>query len=300
MELRQLKYFVKVAELCSFSEASRQLNITQSTISQQIKQLEEELNVELLIRSSHGVSVSDIGKEFLPQAQKTLREAMTCIDKIHDVQQLEVGELTIGTTMTFMPLLKETVQTFMKSYPGIKLNIVCNSMENLMNMLERQNIDVALSYKSDDVYPEIQSHVIFDNQLAVIVDKNHPLSMQKSATLADLEKYPLALPAKGLQARKAFDRLAEGKGYKFDVRLEVNDVQLLMNIVQSSLLVTVLSEATSKRMLGITAVRLEMPNTSMEGSFHVKKGVYTKNATKAFLRILCENRPYGLAIMDLL
>ena len=86
MELRQLKYFVKVAELLSFSEASRQLNITQSTISQQIKQLEDELQVSLLIRTSHGVTVSDMGKAFLPQAKRTLREAESCIDRIRNGQ----------------------------------------------------------------------------------------------------------------------------------------------------------------------------------------------------------------------
>ena len=66
MELRQLRYFVKVAETCNFSEAARALNITQSTLSQQIRQLEGELNAEFFTRDSHHVMLTEVGKEFLP------------------------------------------------------------------------------------------------------------------------------------------------------------------------------------------------------------------------------------------
>lgn len=300
MELRQLRYFVKVAELSSFSEASRQLHISQSTISQQIKQLEDELNVSLLVRDSHSVRLSDIGLAFLPQAQKTLREASTCLDKIHDVQQLGIGELNVGTTITFTPLLRETVQEFMKLYPRVKLNICSYPMETLMRMLDREQIDLALSYKSTEVYPEIESHILFDNRLVLVVDKNHPLAHSRSVRFSDLEKYSLILPAKGLQARSAFDRLIEDRDYRFDVRAEINDVNLLMEILRGTCYCSVLSEATAKRMNDIVSVPLDQVGTSMEGSFHVKKGCYTKTATKEFLRLLCETRPYGLAMMDLL
>lgn len=300
MELRQLKYFVKVAELSSFSEASRQLNITQSTISQQIKQLEDELQVSLLIRTSHGVTVSDMGKAFLPQAKRTLREAESCIDRIHDVQQLGVGELNIGTTPTFTPLLRETVQQFMRRYPGVIVHIFCYPMETLMSMLDKQEIDLALSYKSTSAYPNIESHILFDNQLAVIVDESHPLTQHSSLRLSDLEKYPLALPAKGMQARNAFDRIIDGKDYRFNICFEINEVNLLMDVVRGTRLVTLLSEATAKRMAGVVAIPLDQQGTNMEGSFHVKRDVYRKNATKEFLRMLCENRPYGLAMMNLL
>ena len=75
MELRQLRYFVSVAETNSFSEASRLLNITQSTLSQQVKQLENELGVMLFERSSHRVCLTDVGEAFLPEARRTLHAA---------------------------------------------------------------------------------------------------------------------------------------------------------------------------------------------------------------------------------
>ena len=103
MELRQLKYFQKVAELQNFSEASRLLNITQSTLSQQIKKLEEELNVTLLLRDSHHVQLTDIGEAILPAINRTLRDANACkayldkhplIEPSYDVQTAQGEEVS--------------------------------------------------------------------------------------------------------------------------------------------------------------------------------------------------------------
>lgn len=300
MELRQLRYFVKVAELSSFSEASRQLNITQSTLSQQVRQLESELGADLLIRDSHHVRLTDVGEAFLPQARKTLSCANTCIDRIRDVQQLGSGELNIGSTYSFLPLLKETVLQFIKQYPGVKLNICCHSMETLMAMLGEQKIDLALSYKSSIVHPEIDSHIMFDNRLAVVVSETHPLAYNETVRLADLEKFPFAMPAKGLQARNTFDRIVDGLDYRFNVRLEINEVNVLLDLVRASdKLFTVVSQAAVVRTPGIRSLRLDQAGTQMEGSFHIPSDSYMKRSTKEFLRMLCENRSYGMALMEI-
>lgn len=301
MELRQLKYFVRVAECLNYSEASRQLNITQSTLSQQVKQLENELGVALLVRDSHHVRLTDLGEAFLPQARRTLSAATTCLDRIRDIQQLGSGELNIGSTYSFLPLLKETVLQFIKQYPGVKLNICCHSMETLMKMLEEEKIDIALSYKSPDTHSEITSHIMFDNRLAVVVSDTHPLASQESVRLADLERFPFAMPAKGLQARNTFDRITQGLDYRFNVRLEINEVNVLLDLVRcSDRLVTVVSQAAVARTPGLKSLTLDQMGTQMEGSFHILRDAYTKRATKEFLRMLCENRSYGMALMDIL
>ena len=91
MELRQLRYFASVAETKSFSEASRVLNVTQSTLSQQIKQLEDELGVTLFERSSHHVGLTDVGEVFLPEAKQTLRSAEVCIERMNDIRDMKAG-----------------------------------------------------------------------------------------------------------------------------------------------------------------------------------------------------------------
>ena len=123
MELRQLKYFVKVAETLNFSEAAKAMCVTQSTLSQQIKQLEEELGESLLTRSSHSVALTEAGMTILTNAKQAIYEAGLCVERINDLNRLATGTLNIGVTYSFSPILTETILTFMKAYSNIKLNI---------------------------------------------------------------------------------------------------------------------------------------------------------------------------------
>ena len=78
-------------------------------------------------------------------------------ERMKDVRELNIGTLNVGATYTFCPLLADTVRDFMKKYPGIKLKVYCRSMENLMEMLEHGQLDVALSYKPLESYEDIDS-----------------------------------------------------------------------------------------------------------------------------------------------
>ena len=82
MEIRQLKYFLKVAEALNFSEASRRLYITQSTLSQQISHLEQEIGLPLFESNSHGVDLTEAGKELRPYSQKAVIATNSCFDHI--------------------------------------------------------------------------------------------------------------------------------------------------------------------------------------------------------------------------
>ena len=296
MEFRQLRYFVKVAELHSFSEASKALFISQSTLSQQIKQLEEELGVELLVRDSRHVSMSDYGEQYLPYAKQVLKDVDTSTERMNDVRQLKIGTLNVGATYTFCPLLADTVRDYMKKYPGIKLKIYCRSMENLMEMLEHGQLDVALSYKPLQSYDDIDSHILFNSNLCVIAGKDNPVAKKERIRLAELENLPLVLPAKGLQARNAFDSLLYGQNFKFDVRLEINDLSMLLDMVSRTNLVTLLSGATIHSNKNFVAISLDHPHSEMQGSFHLLKGTYCKNATKEFLKMLVENNSFLMAM----
>lgn len=231
MELRQLKYFVTTAEKLSFSEAARALSITQSTLSQQIAALEGELGVQLFERNKRKMRLTDMGTALLPSALCTLQDADACLHHIRDVQGLECGEINIGTTYTFSPLLQDTVLEFMKEHPHIRLNIFCKSMEELLEMLGHRQIDVALSYKPIDGGANIESHILFDSSLCAIVSKNHVLAKERSVTFRDLENHLVCLPAQGMQARCTLDRiLSTISQTHMDVRLEINDINILCDL----------------------------------------------------------------------
>ena len=286
MELRQLRYFVRTAEVLNFSQAAKSLYVTQSTLSQQIRQLEQELDTVLFLRDSHSVVLSEAGERLLPYAKQTLQSAEACVDHVRDLKEMLSGSLNIGITYSFAPILTETVKDFIKLYPNVKLNIWYKTMEELMTMLRKKELDFVLAFKPSVPYAEIESHILFDNHLSVIMSRNHPLAFEKSLPLEEILPYSIAMPSKGMQARNAFDRFCPGAFGKLNVRVELNDVNTLLELVRGSSLLTVLSDATIHQFDGLTAVPLEMENNQMEGCVHMLAKSYRKRAAEESIRIL--------------
>lgn len=271
MELRQLKYFIKTAETLSFSEASKALCITQSTLSQQIKQLETELGTPLFIRSSHSVSLTEAGEEMLPYARHTVNSAELCAARISDLNNMTAGTLNIGVTYSFSPILTETLIMFRKMYPDIKLNICYRPMAELMELLKSREVDFVLAFRPWKPEDGVESHILFQNYLAAIVAEGHPLAEKESVTLSELQRYDLALPSRGLQARNAFE-LIKPAGYDFRIKIELNEVNILLKIIRQTMLVSVLAEATIHNESGIKAIHLDFPENELAGCVHTLRG----------------------------
>lgn len=288
MELRQLKYFVKVAETLSFSEAAKALYVTQSTLSQQIKQLEDELGEPLLIRSSHSVELSEAGEGILEYAKRALYDAELCRERISDINRLATGELNIGVTYSFSPILTETILSFNKKYPGIKLNIYYKPMSELMDMLRQREVDFVLAFRSRERSDDIESHILFQNYLSAVVGVHHPLASSESITLHDLEKYNLALPSRGLQARNALDSILPSD-LLLKVKVELNEVNILLNLLRQSMLVSILAEATTHNARDVKAIPINVPNNEMDGCVHILKNSYRKKSMLEFVRMLGES-----------
>ncbi|WP_300910603.1 LysR substrate-binding domain-containing protein [uncultured Bacteroides sp.] len=288
MELRQLRYFAKAAETLNFSDAAKALNIAQSSLSQQIKQLEDELNVQLFLRNSHSIRLTEAGEEMLPFALRTIHDAETCADRIHDLQKLLTGTLNIGITYSFSPILTETVISFMKMYPHIKLNIIYRPMSELMELLAKRDLDFVLAFKPTKPVADVESHILFQNSLSAIVSSTHPLASKDKVTLAELGKYELALPSKGLQARNAFDSLVTTYN-DFQIRIELNEVNILLKLIRQTHLVTVLAEDSIYNECDVKAVPLDVPDNEMIGCVHILKDTYHKHSMKEFIRLLSES-----------
>lgn len=155
MELRQLKYFVKVAELLSFSKAAKALYITQSTLSQQIKQLEDELDMALFFRNNHKVTLTEAGETFLEGAKKTLADADDNKAKIMDLASGHRGTLNIGVTHSFGSILTESILAFKKEFPQVHLNICYRNVVELMELISNGDLDFALSFKSSEKFDNV-------------------------------------------------------------------------------------------------------------------------------------------------
>jgi len=158
-----------------------------------------------------------------------------------------------------------------------------------MKMLEHDEVDFALTFRPPELNKQIESQFLFDNHLAVIVRDDHPLAHKESVSIAELESYDLVLPAKGLQARNAFDLMSVGVSHNLKVRIELNDVNILLKLVKQSGMITILSETTIYNEEGFKSIPIDLRIKEMEGCIHVKKNVYQKRSAKEFIRLLGES-----------
>lgn len=286
MELRHLKYFVMVARTLNFSDAAKRLFITQGTLSQQIQQFEGEIGAQLFDRTRHSVILTEAGEELLPLAIRTIEDSEICSNRMRDLKGALTGTLRIGTTNSFSALLTETVKKFIKYHPGVKLNIESKTASELIDMLLDKSLDLAIAFKPSTAYEEIESETLFRNSLSAVMRKDHPLASREFLTLEDLESHRIVLPGKGLQARRAFDRYLGLDTRKLNVSLEVNDPILIMDIVESTNLIAVVSSLASYYRRNLVAIRLEGGNYSMVGCVHRHKSAYRKRAADIFVEML--------------
>ena len=286
MELRQLKYFVRTAQTLNFSEAARSLYVSQSTLSQQIKMLETELGTVLFQRDSHSASLTQSGAMLLPLAIQTIQDAEACKAQVNDLKEMLTGELNIGVTYSFSHILTETVKNFVKEYPGVKLNIFYRNMAELMEALRHREVDLVLAFKPGRPYDEIESSNLFSDRLSVIMRKDHALAGRESISLEELDRYRLAIPAKGLQARNALENYICIENSNLNICLEINEANILLDIVQDNNFLTMLSEASVRGRELLKAVPLKLPDNQMQGCVHTLKRVFHKRSAEAFVKML--------------
>lgn len=296
MEIRQVRYFVMVAQTGSFSQAAKDLFISQSTLSQQIQQLENEVGVKLLERNTRKVTLSEYGQEFLPYAKNLIYDAEACLGSIMDVRNMATGKLVIGVTYTFSSVMVDVLKEFIRDYPGIRLSIRTALMEELMDMLERNEIDLALSYDPGHKYDNIESTELFRSGICVIARDTHPLAQKVSISLEELSRLKLALPVSGMQARDKFDSVLAEKGIKMNIAVEVNDMQILQKLVRDTELVTVFSRNAIKNSVGLKALEIENIQGGTVGCCHTIKGRYKSIAAREFIRRLRESYYFSNAL----
>lgn len=288
MELRQLKYFVKSAEYLNFSVAAKHLYITQSTLSQQIKQLEFELGFELFLRNSRHISLTEAGEEFLPFARKTIQDAEDGVQRLHDLQHVKAGRLRVGVTYSLSTVLTEGLLEFMKVFPDIKLEVCYKTVNELLALLKERELDFILSYKPLLDAPDVDSMPLFENALALVVSKEHALAIKKRITLQELADVPLVLPSHDLQARMMLERLLEGKGVELSSKLELNETNILLQMVSTGSYATVLSTSAVFGSSRFRAIPIDDPANVMEASLLRLKGAYQKAAAREFVKILLD------------
>lgn len=192
MELRALRYFVKVVELGSFAKAARQVHITQPALSIAIRKLEKDLDAPLLDRTSAGVLPTLFGRSLYENASRAIRDLNRAREALKTLRNLNNGRLTIcvGPTVPGAFLMR-VVFGILSDYPGFEFRLLEGTYSQLYQALISGEADVILAQfprVHDD--PLITNEVILEGEHAVVARAQHPLARQSAITPIQLVKYP--------------------------------------------------------------------------------------------------------------
>lgn len=286
MELRQLKYFTRSAEMLNFTEASKGLFISQSTLSQQIKQLEDELGILLFDRIGKTVCLTEAGKLFLPYARQTIVDAESGKQIIDDVKGLMKGEVRIGATYGLSALLTQTIIAFLKKHPHIKIIVEFGTSEDLLEKLRTSKVDFVLSFLQIQKSKLFQSQTLFASPLSLVFHRSHKLASQKTIVLKDLENIPLALPGKGFNTRRFLDEIFETQQIKANVKMELNDINTLLNLVETGNWCTIMTVVAAKGRSNLKTIPIKNLSSNIRASITWLKDAYRKKAVLVFAEML--------------
>lgn len=254
ISLKQMRAFVAVAHAGSFTRAAEQLFITQSALSSLIRNLEAELQLRLLDRTTRRLELTDAGAELLQSLEQLLGDLDRMTSDLQDVRAIRRGRIRIGAT----PLLASTfipaaIQAFREQHPGITLRVMDDPAAHLLHALREGDIDLMVATLDGD-HPELDTTVLVSDTMVLVCHLDHALAAKPEVTWADLAAQPLVALRKGSGLRAITDQMLDPLGAHGAPAQEVNHVSTAIAMVAAGLGVAVLP-AYSVRFSDAKAVR---------------------------------------------
>jgi LysR family transcriptional regulator, nitrogen assimilation regulatory protein len=240
MDVRQLKYFLRIVELKSFSEASKHLRIAQPALGLQVRKLEDELGVSLLDRHARGVTPTAAGLLLYEHADIILRQVERARSEVVDIAVEPRGKIAIGLTMTVSLVLGAAlVERYHAVCPHVSLRVVDGLSELLVEWVETDRLDMAFTYNTTTGTGLVHEPLAVED-LFLVGPANTPELAQPTVPFEFLTKVPLVLPSPQHVLRTFTDDAANAIDKPLNVAFEIDSVQTMKELVERSIGFTVL------------------------------------------------------------
>lgn len=236
MEIRQLKAFLAIAEAKTFTAGARRVNVTQAAISMQIRQLEDEVGLQLFTRTPRRVILTEAGESLLDRARKILREHDTAIAEIAELGGVEHGRLRIGSasaefaTQQLPPILRGLRSTF----PNSDLSVTSGTSATLVEKIMHGEIDtafVSLPVQNSSITTEL----LFSDEIVAIAHPSHHLAKEKFISAATLAGEPLILGERGGNTRRMIDDFFNAANVRPSITMELSRQEAVNQMVENGL-----------------------------------------------------------------
>jgi len=260
MELRHLRYFVAVAEELHFGRAATRLSIVQPSLSQQIRQLEDELGFPLLRRTKRSVELTDAGKVFLSESQHILAQVQEAKRAAQRASRGEVGRLVIGyTSSSTYDLLPMMLRAYRERFPHIEVVLRELTTQEQVRALEEESIQVGL-LRLPISAPLVSVEVVRQEPIVCVLPEKHPLAHQERIAVSLLAHEPFVLQARqrGAGYYVQLMKLCLAAGFSPNVVQEVTEMHAIVGLVAAGIGVSLVPLSTRNiRSQGVVYRELE-------------------------------------------
>lgn len=269
MELRHLRYFVAVAEELNFRKAAERLNLTQPSLSAQVRQLEEEMDLRLLDRDTHRVALTPAGAHFLEDCRRILREVADSVRTAQRIARGESGQLSIGFVASLgHGFLPKVLRTYRRKFPDVELHLVEMDTTQQIKALNARRIDLGfIGLGLTGEIPDLQMTIVSGEQLMAVLPQDHPIAKGRSKKagplpLSALANEPLLLAAR--QSAPLYNPwllvLCQQAGFQPRLVQEEGQPMTVLNYVAADLGVTILPGQFSRQQTeGVVFIPLAPP-----------------------------------------
>jgi LysR family transcriptional regulator, nitrogen assimilation regulatory protein len=240
VDLRQLRYFVSVAQTGSLSKSAVLLSVSQPALSRQLAGLEEKYGLPLLCRTGRGVTLTEPGKQLLTYAQVVLENIKQMERELLAMQQSPVGQAIIGLPPMIGDFLTvPLVQRFREKFPKVSLHIIEGLSGHIHEWLSTGKVDVAILYNAPNTSTVIAEPLLKDDLWLIGVSKPEGLK-DDTAPFSLLSQLPLIMPSKPHGLRGLIESVASKQNIKINVDIDVDAFHAMIELVQSGLGYTIL------------------------------------------------------------
>ncbi|MGW3045345.1 transcriptional regulator CynR [Kitasatospora sp. NPDC001159] len=291
-ELRHLRYLLAVAEHGNFTRAAEELRISQPTLSQQVKQLERTLGVQLLDRTGRTVRLTDAGEAYARHARSALRDLAAAERAVHDVQDLSRGQLRLAVTPTFTAYLVGPLTAELHArHPGITLTVRETTQERIETGLLADEFELGIAFRGPHL-PGITASALFAEALTLVTGPHHTAAERADLAgplpVRELADCQLALLSVDFATRGHIDAYLEQYGVSPRIAVEANSIQALTEVVQRTPLATVLPDAVTHDHPRLTPVPLDPALPTRVVTLLRRADAYESAAARAFTRLTCD------------
>ncbi|MDD0813229.1 LysR substrate-binding domain-containing protein [Curvibacter sp. HBC28] len=286
MEIRQLRYFLDIAETEHLTQSAQNLFVTQSTLSHGLRQLEAELDTSLFDRLGRGLKLSQAGAEFRVYATRALKEIEAGRMALADLSGLQSGRLTIGAIPTFLnTVLPATVAAFCEAYPKVQVEVRDLRAGPIEDQLMSGELDLGIAFHPtrDE---EIETEPLFEERMMVVLRKTAPEAHGQHISLKQAAQLPMALLPRSFATRRMLDEKFRLAGVEPRVRVEMESVEALLGVCQHGSLATIVPERASLQMPDLYAMALTAPEVVRHAGLLWRRSASRSVAAREFAAML--------------